>query len=51
MILKLKFVQNLGTLDVTNSSVETKIFDPKEMSGVLDLRWIGYYKIKQWILQ
>ena len=51
LILKLKFVQNLATLDVTSSSVETLIFNPKEMLGILDLRLIGYYKIKQGILQ
>ena len=50
-MLKLKFVQNLATLDVTNSSLETFIFDPREMLGILDLRLIGYYKIKQGILQ
>ena len=27
------------------------IFDPKEMLGILDLKLIGYYKIKQGILQ
>ena len=27
------------------------IFDPKEMLGILDLRSMGYYKIKQGILQ
>ena len=36
LMLKLKFVQNLATLDVTNSSLETVIFDPKEMLGILD---------------
>ena len=41
----------MATLDVTNSSLETVIFDPKEMLGILDLRLIGYYKIKQGILQ
>ena len=51
MMLKLKFVQNLATLDVTNSSLETVIFDPKEMLGILDLRSVGYYKTKQGILQ
>ena len=49
-MLKLKFVQNLATLDVTNCSLVTVIFDPK-MLGILDLRSIGYYKIKQGILQ
>ena len=46
MMLKLKFIQNLGTLDVTKSSLETVIFDPKEMLGILDLRLMGCYKIK-----
>ena len=27
------------------------IFKPKEMIGVIDLRSLGYYKIKQGILQ
>ena len=49
MMLKLKFVQNLATLDVTNSSLETVIFDLKEMLGILDLGLIGYYKIEQGI--
>ena len=49
-MLKLKFVQNVVTLDVTNSTLETVIFDLKEMLGILDLRLIGYYKIKQGIL-
>ena len=51
VMLRLKFVQNLATLHVTNSSLETVIFDPKEMLGILDLRLVGYYKIKQGILQ
>ena len=29
----------------------TVIFDPKEMLWILDLRLVGYYKIKQGILQ
>ena len=37
MMIKLKFVQNLATLDVINSSLDTVIFDPKEMLGILDL--------------
>ena len=36
---------------MTNSCLETVIFDPKEMLGNLDLRSIYYYKIKQGILQ
>ena len=41
MMLKLKFVWNLFTSDVTNSSLETVIFGPKEMLGILDLRSVG----------
>ena len=51
VMLTLKFVQNLATLDVTNSSLQTVMFDPKEMLGILDLRLIGYHKIQQGILQ
>ena len=51
LMLKHKFVWNLATLDVTNSSLETAIFDPKEMLFILDLRSGGYDKIKQGILQ
>ena len=50
-MLKLKFMQNLATLDVTNTSLETVVFDTKEMLGILDFRMVGYYKIKQGILQ
>ena len=40
MMLKLKFIWNLATLNVTNSYVKTVIVDPKEMLGILDLRLI-----------
>ena len=51
IMLKLEFVENLATLDETNSSLQTKRFGPKEMLDILDLRLVGYYKIKQRILQ
>ena len=51
MMLKLKFIWNKATLDITNNTRETLIFDRKTMIGVLDLRSLGYYKIKQGILQ
>ena len=41
----------LTTLKLTNSSLEMVMFDPKETLGILDLRSVGYYKIKQGILQ
>ena len=50
-MLKLKSVGNSATLDITNSSFETVIFNPKEILSILDLRSIGYYKVKHGILQ
>ena len=38
-------------LDITNSSSKTLIINPKEVLGILDLRSLGYYKIKQGVLQ
>ena len=51
IMLKLKFVQNLAILSVTNSSLENIIFGPREVLEILDLILVGYYKIKQGILQ
>ena len=36
---------------MTNSTQGTVTFDPKEMLGMVDLRSLGYYKIKQGVLQ
>ena len=49
--LKLKLVRNCASLDITNNTYETVIFEPKQMLGILDLRSLGYYKIKQGVLQ
>ena len=49
--MKLKFVRNCASLDITNNAQETVIFEPKQMLGILDLRSLGYYKIKQGVLQ
>ena len=51
MMLKLKFIWNKAMLDITNNSRETIIFDKKMSIGILDLRSLGYYKIKQGVLQ
>ena len=51
VVLKLKFVRNCTSLDITNNTQETVIFEPKQMLGILDLRSLGYYKIKQGVLQ
>ena len=47
MMLKLKFVCNKAMLDITNNTREILIFDRKTMIGILKLRFLGYYKIKQ----
>ena len=49
--LKLKFMQNKAILDITNKGTDTMIFKPEEMVGIINLRSLGYYKIKQGILQ
>ena len=51
MMLKLKFIRNKAMLDITNNTREILIFDRKTMMGILDLRSLGYYKIKQGVLQ
>ena len=51
MVLKLKFMRNCASLYVTNFTQETVIFDPNQVLGILDLRSLGYYKIKQGVLQ
>ena len=51
VVLKLKFVRNYTSLDIVNNTQETVIFDPNQMLGILDLRLLGYYKIKQGVLQ
>ena len=38
-------------LDMPNSSSETLNLNSKEALGILDLRSLGYYKIKQGVLQ
>ena len=51
MMLKLKFIRNKAMSDITNNTRETLIFDKKAMIGILDWRSLGYYKIKQGVLQ
>ena len=40
---KLKFIRNSATLKITNNTHETVTFDLTEMTGILDLRSLGYY--------
>ena len=51
VMLKLKFIQNSAMLDINSNGLDTIIFGPEEVLGILDLRSLGYYKIKQGILQ
>ena len=49
--VEIKLIRNWASLDVTNNTQKTLIFDPKQMLGILDLRSLGYYKIRQSVLQ
>ena len=51
LLIKLKFTCNKAVLDIVNKGKNTMIFQPEEMIGIIDLRSLGYYKIKQGILQ
>ena len=51
MLLKLKCMCNAAVLDIVNNGPDTIIFKSEEMLGIVDLRSLGYYKIKQGILQ
>ena len=50
-MLKVKFIWNAAMLEIMNSSSEILILNPKEALGILDLRSLGYYKIKQGVIQ
>ena len=50
-MIKLKFIQNKVVLKVTNKTHKTVTFGRIEMMGILDLRSLGFYKIKQEVLQ
>ena len=49
--LKLKFIRNRATLKVMNSTCEKVTFVQEDVVGIVDLRSLGYYKIKQGFLQ
>ena len=51
LTMKLKFIRNRAMFKVTNSTHETVTYVPKEMLGIIDLRSLGYSKIKQGVLQ
>ena len=51
LLIKLKFTCNKAILDIVNKGKDTMIFKPEETIETIDLRSLGYYKIKQGILQ
>ena len=51
LLIKLKFTCNKAILHIKNKGKYTMIFKLEEMIGIIDLRSLGYYKIKQGILQ
>ena len=51
LLVKLKFTCNKAVLVIKNAGRETIILRPTGMIGIVDMRSLGYYKIKQGILQ
>ena len=51
LTMKLKFIRNRAMFKVTSSTHKAVTFDQKEMLGIVDFRSLGYYKIKQGVLQ
>ena len=50
-MIKLKFIRNKAVLKITNETHKTVTFGRTEMMGIVDLRSLGFYKIKQEVLQ
>ena len=51
MMLKLKFTWNSTNLDITNTGLDSIIYSSEEILGVVDLRYLSYYTIKEGMLQ
>ena len=50
-MIKLKFIRNKAVLKITNKTHKNVTFGRTEMIGIVDLRSLGFYKIKQEVLQ
>ena len=50
-MIKLNFIRNKAVLKIKNKTHENIIFGKTDMMGVVDLRLLGFYKIKQEVLQ
>ena len=51
LTMKIKFIRNRATFKAKNDMHETVTFNPTQMLGIIDLRSLKYYKIKQGVLQ
>ena len=47
LTIKLNFIRNRAMLKVTNGTQEKVTFNPTDMVGIVDLRSLVYYKVKQ----
>ena len=47
----IKFIRNKAMFKVKNDTHETMMFNPTQMLCIIDLRSLGYYKIKQGVVQ
>ena len=50
-MIKLKFIRNKAVLKITNKTHESVTSGKAKMMGIIDLRSLGFYKIKQEVLQ
>ena len=50
-MIKLKFIWNKAVLKITNKTHKIVTFGRTEMMGIVDLKSLGFYKIKQEVLQ
>ena len=50
-MMKLKFVRNKAILRATSNTNDVVMFDRENMIGILDIRSLGYYKVKPDVLQ
>ena len=50
LLITLKFMCNKAVMDIKNGGKDTMVLNPKEMIGIVDIRSLGCYKIKQGIL-
>ena len=51
LLIKLKFMHNKAVLDMKNAGKDIMILNPRQMIRIVNIRSLGYYKIKQGMLQ